>query len=76
MLLLVTRQTKVFRIEFQHKDNDYPGGMNKYIVHEMESPNYVNPIPDFISDKKYVTVKICFAPNIRFWKYYYAVLYF
>lgn len=53
VLLLVTRQTKVFRIEYQHKDNDFPGGQNKSIVHEMENPNYVNPIPDFISDKKY-----------------------
>lgn len=52
VLLFVTRQMKVFRVEYQHRDNDYPGGSNKSIIHEMESPNYVNPVPDFISEKK------------------------
>lgn len=52
VLLFITRQNKVFKIERQYKDNDYPGGTNKSIIHEMESPNYVNPVPDFISDKR------------------------
>lgn len=53
VLLFVTRQTKVFRIEYQDRDDCYAGGSNKSIIHEMENPNYINPVPDFISEKRF-----------------------
>ncbi|XP_065226860.1 piezo-type mechanosensitive ion channel component isoform X3 [Planococcus citri] len=52
VLLFVTRQTKVFRIEYQDRNSSYAGGSNTSITHEMENPSYVNPIPDFISEKR------------------------
>lgn len=56
VLLFVTRQTKVFRIEYQDRNNTYAGGSNVSIIHDMENPSYINPVPDFISDKRRVSL--------------------
>ncbi|XP_026329382.1 piezo-type mechanosensitive ion channel component isoform X3 [Hyposmocoma kahamanoa] len=48
LLLFASRQLIVFRIENANGDN-YPGGSNKEdIGHDWETPNFVNPVPDFL----------------------------
>ncbi|XP_017768658.1 PREDICTED: piezo-type mechanosensitive ion channel component isoform X3 [Nicrophorus vespilloides] len=48
LLLLVSRQALVFRIERRYGD-DYTGGSNDSIVHNAEDQNFTIPIPDFVT---------------------------
>ncbi|XP_038211570.1 piezo-type mechanosensitive ion channel component-like [Zerene cesonia] len=48
LLMFASRQLKVFRIEKAQGDN-YPGGSNSEdIGQDWETPNFVNPVPDFL----------------------------
>ncbi|CAK1550113.1 unnamed protein product [Leptosia nina] len=48
LLMFASRQLKVFRLERTHGDN-YPGGSNSEdIGKDWETPDFVNPIPDFL----------------------------
>lgn len=49
VLLFVSRQSIVFKIERRHIDVEYPGGTNRSIIEEAEKPSFVNPVPDFVS---------------------------
>lgn len=49
VLLFVSRQSIVFKIEKRHIDTEYPGGTNRSIIEEAEKPSFVNPVPDFVS---------------------------
>ncbi|KAF2898576.1 hypothetical protein ILUMI_07604, partial [Ignelater luminosus] len=49
LLLLVSRQAMVFRIEKRNIGRDYPGGSNESIIHHAEEKGFVNPVPDFIT---------------------------
>jgi len=49
VLLFVSRQSIVFKIERRHIDIEYPGGTNRSIIEEAEKPSFVNPVPDFVS---------------------------
>jgi piezo-type mechanosensitive ion channel component 1/2 len=53
LLLMICRQTLVFRIEERYKDNDdnFPGGTNKSVLMDIDQMGIVpfeNPTPDFI----------------------------
>ncbi|CAG9784241.1 unnamed protein product [Diatraea saccharalis] len=49
LLVFATRQLRVFRIEKTYGDN-YAGGSNSEdIGKDWETPNFVNPVPDFLS---------------------------
>ncbi|XP_068621049.1 piezo-type mechanosensitive ion channel component isoform X2 [Battus philenor] len=48
LLLFAARQLRVFRLEKTHADT-YPGGSNSEdIGKDWETPNFVNPVPDFL----------------------------
>ncbi|XP_052747026.1 piezo-type mechanosensitive ion channel component [Bicyclus anynana] len=48
LLLFASRQLRVFRIEKAHGEQ-YPGGSNvEEIGRDWETPNFVNPVPDFL----------------------------
>ncbi|RZC37773.1 piezo-type mechanosensitive ion channel component 2 [Asbolus verrucosus] len=49
LLLLVSRQSVVFRIEKRYAGQEYNGGSNDSIIHYAEEKGFVNPVPDFIS---------------------------
>lgn len=49
LLLLVSRQAVVFRIEKRWAGRDYHGGSNDSIIHHAEEKGFVNPTPDYIS---------------------------
>jgi len=49
LLMLVCRQSLVFRIERRYAGQLYAGGSNKSILKEAEQPGFVNPVPDHIS---------------------------
>ncbi|KRT85167.1 hypothetical protein AMK59_3003, partial [Oryctes borbonicus] len=49
LLILVSRQSVVFRIEGRYKNQNYPGGSNESIIHHAEENNFENPVPDFIT---------------------------
>lgn len=49
VLLFVSRQSIVFKIERRHIDVEYPGGTNRSIIEEAEKPSFINPVPDFVS---------------------------
>ncbi|XP_023706983.1 piezo-type mechanosensitive ion channel component isoform X4 [Cryptotermes secundus] len=49
LLMLVCRQSLVFRIERRYAGQIYAGGSNKSILKETEQPGFVNPVPDHIS---------------------------
>ncbi|XP_071053073.1 piezo-type mechanosensitive ion channel component isoform X2 [Onthophagus taurus] len=49
LLLMVSRQRVVFRIEDRFKNRDYPGGSNDSIIHLAETKDFVNPVPDYIT---------------------------
>ncbi|XP_025831153.1 piezo-type mechanosensitive ion channel component [Agrilus planipennis] len=49
LLLLVSRQALVFRIEKRNVGQEYPGGSNESIIHHAEQKGFVNPVPDFIT---------------------------
>ncbi|XP_044268088.1 piezo-type mechanosensitive ion channel component-like isoform X7 [Tribolium madens] len=49
LLLLVSRQAVIFRIEKRWTGRDYPGGSNDVIIHYAEEKGFVNPTPDYIS---------------------------
>lgn len=49
LLLMVARQSVVFRIEKRYANREYPGGSNESIIHFAEQKNFVNPVPDFIT---------------------------
>ncbi|XP_026726944.1 piezo-type mechanosensitive ion channel component isoform X3 [Trichoplusia ni] len=49
LLLFATRQLKVFRVE-KREGSTYAGGSNSEdIGKDWETPNFVNPVPDFLS---------------------------
>ncbi|CAH0602965.1 unnamed protein product [Chrysodeixis includens] len=49
LLLFATRQMKVFRVE-KREGSKYAGGSNSEdIGKDWETPNFVNPVPDFLS---------------------------
>ncbi|XP_063932118.1 piezo-type mechanosensitive ion channel component isoform X3 [Zophobas morio] len=52
LLLIVSRQAVVFRIEKRWAGRSYPGGSNDSIIHHVEEPGFVNPVPDYISSIK------------------------
>lgn len=54
VLLFVSRQSIVFKIERRHIDVEYPGGTNRSIIGEAEKPSFVNPVPDFVSHIRFV----------------------
>lgn len=48
LLLFAARQLRVFRVEKSQGDS-YPGGSNSEdIGKDWETPNFVNPVPDFL----------------------------
>ncbi|XP_052758554.1 piezo-type mechanosensitive ion channel component [Galleria mellonella] len=50
LLLFATRQLRVFKIE-KIQGESYPGGSNsENIGKDWETPNFVNPVPDFLSN--------------------------
>ncbi|XP_025418827.1 piezo-type mechanosensitive ion channel component-like isoform X7 [Sipha flava] len=49
VLLFVSRQSIVFKIERRHIDVEYPGGTNRSIIEEAEKPSFINPVPDFVT---------------------------
>ncbi|XP_049822868.1 piezo-type mechanosensitive ion channel component isoform X3 [Aethina tumida] len=49
VLLLVSRQALVFRIEKRHAGKRYAGGSNESIIHLAEDSSFSNPVPDFIT---------------------------
>lgn len=49
LLLIVSRQWVVFRIERRYAGKNYAGGSNESIIHHAEEKGFVNPVPDFIT---------------------------
>lgn len=49
VLLFVSRQALVFRIESRYAGQNYIGGSNESIIHLAEDKDFVNPTPDFIT---------------------------
>ncbi|VEN64252.1 unnamed protein product, partial [Callosobruchus maculatus] len=49
LLLLVSRQWVVFRIEKRYARAEYAGGSNEVIIHHAEEKDFKNPVPDFIT---------------------------
>lgn len=49
VLLMVARQSIVFRIEARYADREYPGGSNESIIHFSEQKGFKIPVPDFIT---------------------------
>nr|CAI5853648.1 unnamed protein product [Callosobruchus analis] len=49
LLLLVSRQWVVFRIEKRYGRAEYAGGSNEVIIHHAEEKDFKNPVPDFIT---------------------------
>ncbi|CAH1971747.1 unnamed protein product [Acanthoscelides obtectus] len=49
LLLLVSRQWLVFRIERRYARGEYVGGSNDVIIHNAEEKDFKNPVPDFIT---------------------------
>lgn len=49
LLLFVSRQSLVFRIERRYTNENYAGGSNDSIIHLVESKDFQNPTPDYIT---------------------------
>ncbi|CAH1175750.1 unnamed protein product [Phaedon cochleariae] len=49
LLVIVSRQWVVFRIEKRYEHSNYAGGSNGSIIHHAEEQDFVNPVPDFIT---------------------------
>lgn len=49
LLLLCSRQALVFRIERRYGDNFMGGSNSDKIPEDWESPDFYNPVPDFIT---------------------------
>ncbi|CAG9862827.1 unnamed protein product [Phyllotreta striolata] len=49
LLVGVSRQWLVFRIEKRYEGQNYAGGSNESIIHNAEEKDFVNPVPDFIT---------------------------
>ncbi|CAH1280420.1 unnamed protein product [Diabrotica balteata] len=49
LLMAVSRQWVVFRIEKRYAGKDYAGGSNESIIHHAEEKDFVNPVPDYIT---------------------------
>lgn len=49
LLLLLSRQSMVFRIEKRYRTDEYPGGSNENITKQIDYEGFVNPVPDFIT---------------------------
>lgn len=49
LLLFVSRQWVVFRIEKRYAGKNYAGGSNEIIIHHAEQKGFKNPVPDFIT---------------------------
>ncbi|XP_074025276.1 piezo type mechanosensitive ion channel component isoform X1 [Leptinotarsa decemlineata] len=49
VLLLVSRQWVVFRIEKRYESLAYAGGSNESVIHQAEQTEFDNPVPDFIT---------------------------
>lgn len=48
LLLFCSRQLRVFRTEKIHGDNFVGGSNSEDIGKDWETPNFVNPVPDFL----------------------------
>lgn len=49
LLLLCSRQELIFRIERRYGDNFSGGSNSDKIPDDWESPDFYNPVPDFIT---------------------------
>ncbi|CAH1098787.1 unnamed protein product [Psylliodes chrysocephalus] len=49
LLMGVSRQWLVFRIERRYEGQNYAGGSNESIIHHAEEKDFVNPVPDYIT---------------------------
>ncbi|XP_076240297.1 piezo type mechanosensitive ion channel component [Calliopsis andreniformis] len=51
LLMMIIRQSLVFRIEQRSTatDKEFPAGHNYSVYHDMEKPNFVNPVKDYVS---------------------------
>lgn len=49
VLLVVSRQWVVFRIENRYRGKNYAGGSNESIIHLIEQKDFKNPVPDYIT---------------------------
>ncbi|KAJ8961208.1 hypothetical protein NQ318_008891 [Aromia moschata] len=49
LLLVVSRQWVVFRIERRYAGSNYAGGSNESIIHHAEEKDFKIPVPDFIT---------------------------
>lgn len=49
LLLAISRQWVVFRIERRYAGKNYAGGSNATIIHHAEEKGFKNPVPDYIT---------------------------
>jgi hypothetical protein len=63
VLLFVSRQSIVFKIERRHIDVEYPGGTNRSIIEEAEKPSFINPVPDFVTHIRLILQHIKYLNN-------------
>ncbi|XP_057662853.1 piezo-type mechanosensitive ion channel component isoform X9 [Diorhabda carinulata] len=49
LLMAVSRQWVVFRIERRYAGQNYAGGSNESIISQAEQKDFVNPVPDYIT---------------------------
>ncbi|XP_065164464.1 piezo-type mechanosensitive ion channel component isoform X3 [Atheta coriaria] len=69
LLILVYRQSLVFRIEKRYANTEYAGGHNRSVIEDAETPNFEIPVPDFITySRTYLDIfkRIAFLPLIWF----------
>lgn len=52
LLLVLSRQWWAFRRERRSGDGNNPEGSNAEVLHLVDNPNIVNPVPDFITYTK------------------------
>lgn len=50
LLLFASRQLRVFRIEKVHGDSYLGGSNSEDIGKDWETPQFVNPVPDFLGN--------------------------
>lgn len=61
LLVLVSRQWVVFRIEKRYAGKRYAGGSNESIIHHIDEKNFENPVHDFIT---YVWSYLCIIKKL------------
>ncbi|XP_054011749.1 piezo-type mechanosensitive ion channel component isoform X2 [Hylaeus anthracinus] len=49
LLMMIVRQSLFFRIEARNAGKDFPAGHNYSVYQDMEKPNFVNPVKDYVS---------------------------